>query len=290
MLLDDVPFFPDDSTLCGPSALATVLEHSGVAVTPAELTDAVYLPGLKGSLQAEMLGAVRRQDRVALALPASLEAVTTALEAGYPVLILQRLRMLWKRSWHYAVVVGYEPVADVFLLRSGQERLLRMPRRQFEASWAGAEHWAYVLVRPDSLPAFATRDAFLDGVIGLEAAGRLEAARLGYQLGQRRWPEEQMFAFGYANVLVAEGSLLAAVGTYRCAHERFPEHVPTVNNLAWSLGELGCAEEALRLLDEALERDDLGDRSREQLTSTRREVLENESAAECPVTGREPCS
>ena len=63
--LAGVPFFPQDDYQCGPAALATVLAHSGVRVTPEALVPQVYLPARHGSLQVEMLAAARRHDRVA---------------------------------------------------------------------------------------------------------------------------------------------------------------------------------------------------------------------------------
>src|SRR5687767_12923769 len=63
-LLLDVPFHPQTDHDCGPAALATVLGASGVAITPEALIPQVYLPGRKGSLQLELVGASRRAGRI----------------------------------------------------------------------------------------------------------------------------------------------------------------------------------------------------------------------------------
>ena len=57
--LSQVPFFPQKRYQCGPAALATVLNWSGVAATPEQLVDEVYLPQRHGSLQVEMTAATR---------------------------------------------------------------------------------------------------------------------------------------------------------------------------------------------------------------------------------------
>src|SRR5215212_8494513 len=62
--LTAVPFFPQEDYQCGPAALATVLKHSGVDVTPDPLVSQVFLPARQGSLQLEMLAAARRYGRV----------------------------------------------------------------------------------------------------------------------------------------------------------------------------------------------------------------------------------
>ena len=58
--LRGVPFFPQTEYECGPAALAGVLGASGVAATAQSLSPQVYLPGRQGSLQVELVAAVRR--------------------------------------------------------------------------------------------------------------------------------------------------------------------------------------------------------------------------------------
>ena len=52
-----VPFFPQDDYQCGPAALATVLAHTGTAITPDPLVAQVYIPARQGSLQRQQRGA-----------------------------------------------------------------------------------------------------------------------------------------------------------------------------------------------------------------------------------------
>src|SRR5688572_23044905 len=59
--LTTTPFFPQKTHQCGPAALASVLSAAGVAITPDELTNEVYLPARRGSLQLELLAATRRR-------------------------------------------------------------------------------------------------------------------------------------------------------------------------------------------------------------------------------------
>lgn len=272
--VNSTPFFSDDGTLCGPSALASVLHHSGVPVTPDELSEQVYVPGLQGSLQAEMLGAIRRNERVAIHLQPDPTAIVEALDAGYPVLVLQRLRVLWQRAWHYAVVVTYLPEEHAFLLRSGTNPELRVGLREFEQTWEPGDRWAVVVLRPGGLPDFVHAAAFMDGVIGLEAAGKVAAAKQAYALAMDRWPEEPMFTFGYGNALAGEGDLREAAGVFEQNLARHPDHVATRNNLAWVLGELGCEEAALELLETTLTASGTPPPMQEILEGTVRELSE----------------
>src|SRR5688500_17642349 len=88
-LLLNVPFHPQTDRDCGPAALATVLGASGVAITPEALLPQVYLPGRKGSLQLELIGASRRAGRIPYRVERTPEALLAELQAGRPVLVLQ---------------------------------------------------------------------------------------------------------------------------------------------------------------------------------------------------------
>ena len=114
---------------CGPAALATVLVASGAQVSPDDLVAEVYLPGRKGSLQAELIAAARSRGRLPYVLPPSLDDLLAQLAAGHPVLVLQKTGAGPWPGWHYAVVIGYDASRDRLLLRSGTERGSRCRRR-----------------------------------------------------------------------------------------------------------------------------------------------------------------
>ena len=77
-----------------------------------ELVAQIYLPERKGSLQPEIIAAVRRYDRVPYRIEPALPALLAELRAGRPVLILQNLGLRSLPRWHYAVVIGYSATAD----------------------------------------------------------------------------------------------------------------------------------------------------------------------------------
>src|SRR5690606_28591997 len=94
LLLDGVPFHPQTEYHCGPAALAGILGASGVApgvADPDALAPKVYLPGRKGSLQLELVGATRRAGRIPYEVDATPEALLAELAADRPVLVLQNL-------------------------------------------------------------------------------------------------------------------------------------------------------------------------------------------------------
>ncbi len=92
-----VPFFPQDDYQCGPAALATVLESSGVPVKPEQLVSQVFLPARKGSLQIEMLAAARQHGRISYELPPHYPALLREVAAGNPVVVLQDVGLMFTR-------------------------------------------------------------------------------------------------------------------------------------------------------------------------------------------------
>jgi tetratricopeptide (TPR) repeat protein len=238
--LTDTPFFPQERYQCGPAALATVLNARGVAVTPDELVPQVYLPARQGSLQAEMIAAVRRQGLLAVAIEPELDALLEEVAAGHPVLVLQNLGLDWLPRWHYAVVMGYDLGAQELVLRSGTE-----PRRitqfgVFLNTWGRSRRWGLVVLTPGNLPASVRPAGYLDAVSGLEALGKLEAARTAYRAASERWPDQGVAWLGLGNSEYALGRYPEAEAALRRALDIKPGEFATWNNLAYALAARQC--------------------------------------------------
>jgi hypothetical protein len=151
------PFFPQEAHECGPAALAMLLGAAGREATPDALAPYLIVPDRKGSLQPELLAHARQQGFIAMAVAPKLEALVAELRAGRPVLVLQNNGLSWYTVWHYAVVIGYDPVHDTVVLRSGLTERLVLPRKTFERTWGRAERWASSCWRRASCPRRAKR-------------------------------------------------------------------------------------------------------------------------------------
>ena len=239
--LVQVPFFPQDQYQCGPAALATVLVHSGVEVTPQQLVSRVYVPDRQGSLQAEMLAATRSQGRVPYVLPETLAPILAELRDGHPVLLLQNLGIDRLPVWHYAVLVGFDPAAETFLLRSGVTRREERRAVPFLASWDRGGRWSMVAVEPGKPPASAEILGWLRAVAPFESTGKLDLAAEGYAAAVARWPEEAIAWTALGNVRYLQRDLAAAEAAYRRALELSPGFRTACDNLAQTLRELAAA-------------------------------------------------
>lgn len=242
--LTEVPFFAQDQFQCGPAALATILVSGGVEVAPPELIPQVYLPDRHGSLQAELLAATRSHGRVPYVMRNSLAPMLEKLRSGIPVLVLQNLGLDRWPVWHYAVLVGFDPGKQQFLLRSGTTRRLKSSGRQFLATWDRAGRWSMVAVPANKPPASAELMGWLQAVAPFESTGDLDTAVEGYEAAVARWPEAPMAWTALGNARYLQQRFTAAEVAYKRALALSPEHWAARNNLVRTMIAQGCPDQA----------------------------------------------
>lgn len=251
--LADVPFFPQTRFQCGPAALATILAYEGLPVDAESLAPEVYVKGLKGSLQAELLGATRRHGLLPYVLEPTAAALLAELESGNPVLVLQNLGLKRVPVWHYAVVVGFDAERSRVVLRSGKTRRRTERLERFLRSWEHSGRWAFVALRPDEPPpAPATAERYVRALAGAEAllgaaADRAYASALG------RWPQDPLVLFAAAGHELGAGRWSSAAELYETLLDVEPHHAAARNNLANARAAQGCRSEALRQARKALD-------------------------------------
>lgn len=150
--VDAVPFHGQRDYQCGPATLAMVLAHGGRLASVDELIPQVFLPGREGSVQPEMLAAVRRHGLIPFVIPGRMDAVLREVAADRPVAVLQNLSLPWWPMWHYAVVIGYDLDKERLLLHSGETPRREAGMGRFDATWARSDRWAFIALPPGELP------------------------------------------------------------------------------------------------------------------------------------------
>lgn len=240
-----MPFFPQEKYECGPAALATVLAHAGIGVDADSLVGEVYVDGLHGSLQAELLAATRRHGLIPYVLPPGPDALFAELDQQRPVLVLQNLGIERVPVWHYSVAVGFDPTDERMILRSGTERRRLEKTARFLRSWQRGGYWGFVPVEPGELPASATPDLYVRALAGAEPMLPHDAADEAFGRALEAWPEDGLVLFAAAGHELASGNLDEAAGLYRRLLAQAPQHAAARNNLANALAQQGCRAEAL---------------------------------------------
>lgn len=250
--LQTVPFFAQDAHQCGPAALATMLQNTGVNVLPEQLTTEVYVPKRRGSFSLEMLASARQHGRLAYPLAPQLNAIFTALDAGYPVLVLQNNGLKLYPVWHFAVVVGVDYAHQQLILRSGVDKRLVLSFSTFEYTWARGNYWASLIIDPAKLPSWLEADKTLQQLSILEKQGLIRGAQAGYAQATQYWPTEKIAWLGLANSSVTLGDVAKGEVAFRELIRRFPDEAVGFNNLADLLLHQGRAHEALPFAQQAV--------------------------------------
>jgi len=270
VLLSQVPFFPQEQYQCGPAALATVLQDSGILVSPEDLVAEVYLPNRQGSLQLEMLAAPRRQERISYLLDPTLDALINEVKAGRPVVVFQNLGLSWLPQWHYAVVIGYDLSSGMLILHSGTQKNYHLPLHTFERTWRRAGSWAFVVLRPGELPENADRLRYLEAVLALEPVASLPNVATAYEAGAARWADSPLFLTALGNLYYTQDNYPAAQISYQRLVDAHPDFAEGYNNLAVVLLRQGQHEAALMHIEQALA---LGGARIEAYRQTRTDIL-----------------
>ena len=250
--LTKTPFFPQELYHCGPAALATALNAIDINVTPDQLVPEVYIPARQGSLQIEMLAASRRHGALSVKVAPRLDAVLKEVAAGNVVVVMQNLGLSWAPSWHYAVVVGYNLEQEKVWLRSGTFERFEMTLSTFQRTWARSEYWAFVALKPGSLPASDDPDAVAKAIVAFEKNSNKKDAYLSYDAAVKRWPNHLVLLMGLGNSAYALGNYSHATSAFRDATAAHPDSAAAHNNLANMLILLGDAKAAKLAAEKAL--------------------------------------
>lgn len=223
-----------------------MLDVSGVQTDMDTLVRQVYLPGQKGSLQPELLAAIRAADRVPYQIDGTLAALADEVRGGRPVLVLQNLGIAWLPRWHYAVVIGVDAVNERVVLRSGVDARRVTKLRTFLHTWRRGGYWGIVTLPVEDFPVNVDRSRWFNSLSALEQTGRHEAALRGWSNAVQRWPDSAVALFGMANSHYALQHWAAAEQGYRQLLGLQPALAIAHNNLALTLMQQGRYAEAER--------------------------------------------
>ena len=238
------PFVAQSDYQCGPAAAAMAIGARGGKIDLQTLVDEIYTPGRKGSLQPDMVSAVRRQGLLAYEGRFDLPTLFAWVDAGFPVIVLENLGLDWIPVWHYAVVIGYDLDARTVILRSGRDGRLAMDFKPFANTWARGGNWALIALGPADAPAPAKLTDYLHAALAMERIGRRDAALQAYDAAAKRWPESELSFILAGNAQLAMNDPARAEAEYRHALERNSRSGAAWNNLAQALLQQGRREDA----------------------------------------------
>ncbi len=279
--LIQTPFYPQVTDQCGPSALAAILNSSGVAVTPEVLKSRIYIPDRQGSLQIELLAATRGYGRMPYLIDTNISALLDEVRAGRPVLVLQNLGSNRAPVWHYAVLVGYLANERRFILRSGDQKRHVTSASRFARTWQRAGYWGVLSLQPGEMPASPDADKYVRSVAAVEAIGDIASAAAGYHAATERWPEHSLAWLGMGNAYYAQGNLDSAESAYKRILSMDSDHLIALNNLSQVQIDRGCFKDASATLDAALSAAKSDTTIYRTIQETRRQIEVRKTSAAC---------
>lgn len=225
-----VPFIEQKIGHCGPATLTMAMNWAGHSLDVTEVAPAVFTPGKKGSLQADMIGAARRQGFLAIPIE-GLKPLVEEIASGHPVIVLQNLGLKWLPEWHYAIAHGYDLDAQQIRLHSGAKANQFVPITHFEFAWRGGEYWGLLILPPDRLAKTADELAHLQAAAGLEQLQKDQAAQTAYQKILSKWPNSLGALVGLGNLYFKRKEYRKAVAVLRRATKNHPGSVIARHNL-----------------------------------------------------------
>ena len=246
VVLNDVPFYPQKRYQCGPASLAMMLNSQGLRTDPDILKELVYIPGREGALQVEMVAAARAHGMLVYPMDGKLENMLKEVSAGNPVLVMQNLRFDWWPQWHFAVVIGYDPMTRDVILHTDTREREPVNIEVFSNTWGRANNWAVTILPPDRVPATAEPIRFLRAAHDLETTGRTTAANTAYGVAESLWPDQPAPLMARGNLAWQVGRKAEAIEHFLAAVSRFPEFAVGWNNLAFALRDRNCPQVADR--------------------------------------------
>lgn len=147
VMIAGVPFFPDDTDQCGPSALASVISFWGPPTTPDELRAELYIPDLGGTLPMDLAPAAEARGLAARVYDGALDDLKTQIDRGRPLVVYLDLGRWTIRKGHFAVALGYDDARGGVIAHSGTDEARFIPYDEFIKQWERTDRWT-LLVEP----------------------------------------------------------------------------------------------------------------------------------------------
>ncbi|MGJ8692274.1 MAG: PA2778 family cysteine peptidase [Thalassotalea sp.] len=249
--IKNLAFYPQQAYYCGPTTLAEIFEFNGIKLSPDDIAPQLFIPGRKGSLQLEMVAAIRQQGLLAYSEKSNLEKLMTLVNLNIPVIVLQNLGLDWYPLWHYAVVKGYDLNKQKIILHSADIPNRHVDLALFERTWQRANFWS-VIALPDKL-AVKELDAFtyLKAAQDLLLVGQTAAGISHLQNATKLWPQAWLSYFLLGNYYLTD-DIAKSVTWFEKGLLFANQQSNFLNNYAYALYKNNQHNKALKIIKQAL--------------------------------------
>ena len=142
-----VPFFPQEKNQCGPASLASILQFYGIETTPDEISNEIYLPRIKGTLNIDLVFYARSKGMNAEAYHGDMADLKKRISEERPLLLFLNLGLKVFPAGHYIVVTGFDDKDKIIYAHSGSASDKPIRYSEFIRAWERGDFWT-LLVTP----------------------------------------------------------------------------------------------------------------------------------------------
>jgi tetratricopeptide (TPR) repeat protein len=211
------------------------MNWAGKMISVEQISLQTFTPGMKGSLQSDLISASRRNGFMAVPIE-GLPALLTEINSGHPVIVFENLALSWLPQWHYAIVFGYDLTKEEMIMHSGPDAFKHWDMSKFERSWMLANYWGLVVLPAGEISSSATELANSIAAAGLEQVGQKVAAEKSYSAILKKWPSSLTALIGSANLAFENNNYLLAVTYLQEAVKYYPNSATVWHNLTIAEG------------------------------------------------------
>lgn len=143
----DVGPYLQEPELCGPYALASLLNYLGIEADANQMAERLYSPGAGGTLTMDLYLEAVRNGLETRQFSGSDSILVKELEEYNPVIVLFKYPGLKERTGHFILVSGHSADPHGFFVLWGDGRLSWMKRERFNELWSGSGSWMLTVRR-----------------------------------------------------------------------------------------------------------------------------------------------
>jgi len=139
IVINNVPFFPQEDYQCGPASLAGVLRYWGADIAVEDIKGEIFSRSARGTLTMDMLLYAQKKGFAALQYAGSIDDLKSQVRAGHPLIVLVDYGFFVYRVDHFMVVIGFDD--EGVIVNSGKSEKAYVSNEDFLKTWKRTNNW-----------------------------------------------------------------------------------------------------------------------------------------------------
>jgi hypothetical protein len=274
----DVPFYPQQEYFCGPATLSEVFNYYDLKVSQTSIAPDLFIPDLEGSLQIEMIAAVRQHGFLAYTQEGNLEQLFSLVSQNTPVIVLQNNSIAWYPMWHYSLVIGYDLTEQKVIMHSANIKRHTVSFDVFERTWQRGRYWLLAAVPTNKTSQHFDSFIYTRSAQDLLSVGKILQGVSALKSATLEWPEYWLPYFLLGNHYL-DSNLKLANYWYQQGYPFAQSKIAFLNNFAYALNQSGCQALAINVIQQAL----LLSPKDSNLLDTQQEIRSNLTESSCDI-------